>query len=191
MTNATSRLFSLSLAALIALPASAALPIKPGLWETSSKMQTAEGELGTAMAVLQQQMANMTPEQRKSLEAMIAKNGGGIAVPEFGKDGSVLTKVCLTPEMIANSQLPSGTKQNGCTHKNAPLAGGILTTTFSCTNPPAQGQVRFVLKSETSYTMTMNTTATINGATQTMSAQGSGTWVSADCGKVKPVAPPK
>jgi hypothetical protein len=173
---------------LVALPASAALPIKPGLWETSSKMQTANGEVGAALAAFQQQMANMTPEQRKSLEGLIAKNGGGFTLPTVGADGAVVTKVCLTREMIEKSQLPTQPNQHGCTHKSSPVSGGVMTATFSCTNPPAKGQARFVLASETAYTMTMTSSATINGKTENMKVEGSGKWLGADCGAVKPVS---
>lgn len=171
---------------VLALPAGAALPIKPGLWETSSRMEAAGGEVSAALSALQQHMATMTPEQRKSLEGMIDKNGGGFTLPEMGKDGAVVTRVCLTPDMIAKSQLPTQPNQHGCTHKNSPVVDGVMTASFNCTNPPAKGQARFVLKNQTSYTMTMNSTATINGKSENMQVSGSGNWIGADCGSVKP-----
>lgn len=164
----------------------AALPIKPGLWESTSRVQAADGQFAGALAALQQQMGSMSPEQRKSIEGMIASNGGGFTLPTVSSNGDVVTKVCLTPEMIENSQLPTPANQYGCTHTSSPVVGATLNTSFSCTNPAAKGQARFVAQNDKAYTMTMDSTATINGAAERMKVQGSGRWLGADCGSVKP-----
>ena len=161
--------------------------MKPGLWETTSKMQAANGEMASAMAMMQKQMANMSPEQRKAMEAMMAKQGSGISMPTVTDDGAIITKTCMTKEMIDKSQLLTQQTQRGnCTQKNTPMEGGVIKTTFSCTNPPAKGEARIVIKSDTSYNMTMNSTATVNGKQESMAFDASGKWLGADCGKVKP-----
>jgi hypothetical protein len=49
--------------------------LKAGLWEVSSKMTSASGELEKATAEMQAQMASMPPEQRKMMDEMMAKQG--------------------------------------------------------------------------------------------------------------------
>lgn len=165
--------------------------IKPGLWETTSKMKSANGEMASAMAMMQKQMANMSPEQRKAMEAMMAKHGGGFTMPTVTDDGGIVTKVCMTKEMIDKSQLLSQQTQRGnCTQKTSPMVGGVINTTFSCTNPPAKGEARFVIKNDTAYSMSMNSTATVNGKPESMAVDASGKWLGADCGNVKPYTMP-
>ena len=59
--------------------------MKPGLWEVSSKMKTASGEMERGMAEMQAQMAAMTPEQRKMMESMYAP---GVIIPDLSKASS-------------------------------------------------------------------------------------------------------
>ena len=47
---------------------------KAGLWEVSST-SGGSAEIDTAMAQMQQQMACMPPEQRKQMEAVMARQG--------------------------------------------------------------------------------------------------------------------
>ena len=47
---------------------------KAGLWEVSST-SGGSAEIDTAMAQMQQQMASMPPEQRKQMEAVMARQG--------------------------------------------------------------------------------------------------------------------
>jgi len=125
------------------------------------------------------------------MEAMMAKHGGGITMPTVTEDGGIVTKVCMTKEMIDKSQLLSQQTQRGnCTQKNSPMVGGVIKTTFTCTNPPANGEARFVIKSDTSYSMTMNSTATVNGKQESMAVDASGKWLGADCGNIKPFTMP-
>src|SRR4051794_26771635 len=55
--------------------ASAQQNMKPGLWEITTNMKSASGEMEKARAQMQQQMASMPPEQRKQMEDMMAKQG--------------------------------------------------------------------------------------------------------------------
>ena len=55
------------LAATVALPASAQ-SIKPGLWQTTNKMSSADPQTDQAMSGLLQQLGNLTPEQRQKVD---------------------------------------------------------------------------------------------------------------------------
>lgn len=182
------RVLPLLISPLLALPAQAALQMKPGLWETRFKTQAGSPGANAAMDMLREHMANMTPEQRKQMEAALARHGGGMTMPNMEADGSVVTRICVTQDMIAKSQLPTQPAQGGCTFKNSPVAGNTLTVTFSCKNPPATGQTRVVMQSDSAYTATMTSTSTLEGHTENIKAEGTGKWLSADCGAVKPAA---
>ena len=72
----------------------------PGLWEHSTEINTGSGEMGAAMAKMQEQLAAMPPEQRKQMAAAMGRQGMGMgmgmgisAAPGQG----MIFKVCLTP----------------------------------------------------------------------------------------------
>ena len=49
--------------------------MKAGLWEITQKMKSGSAEMNNAMAAMQDQMAKMTPQQRKQMQDMMAKQG--------------------------------------------------------------------------------------------------------------------
>lgn len=177
-------------AAAASLPA-AAQTMKPGLWETTSKVESANGEMAAAMAQMQKQLAAMPPEQRKAMAEMMAKHGGGMQLPTMNPDGSMVTKMCMTKEMIARSELLTQQQNGSCTHKNSPVVGGVMTMTFSCTSPPSSGEARFVFRGDTGYSMTMNSKGVMNGKNESVSIDASGKWLGADCGGIKPLVMPQ
>ncbi len=179
--------------ATILLCATAAVPawaqsMKPGLWETTSKFESGNGEMANAMAQMQKQMASMSPQQREAMAQMMSKHAG-VTMPTMSADGGMVTKVCLTKEMVDNKQLLI--QQHGnCTQKNSPIVGGAMTMTFTCTNPAASGEAHFAFKGDTNYSMTMHSSGTVNGKQETMSVDTTGKWLGADCGGIKPLAMP-
>ena len=82
---------------------------KAGLWEVSGNLG-GSAEIDTATAQMQQQMASMPPEQRKQMEAVMARQGVNMS----NTPSVVSSKMCLTKEMIERSQMPEQT-QGDCT----------------------------------------------------------------------------
>ena len=154
--------------------------IKPGLWETNSKITSGSGKLNDAMAMAQQQLAGMNPEQRARIEGMMARQG-----VVLNNDG-VVAKVCITPEMAAKQQLPVQQRGN-CSFQHAPLAGKTMSYSFSCTNPDGRGEGSATFTSPTSYTASTRVTTTATGASEMVNIDSSGRWLAADCGAVKPM----
>ena len=107
---------------------------KAGLWEVSS---TSGGcaEIDTAMAQMQQQMASMPPEQRKQMEAVMARQGVNMS----STPGVVSSKMCLTKEMIERSQMPVQT-QGDCTSTTSNKTSTGMTFKFTCASPPSSGE---------------------------------------------------
>lgn len=174
----------LLLGSALALP-SFAQSIKPGLWEITNKVDSNNGELGAAMADMQKQMAAMSPEERKTMEQMMAKHGvqmGGAG------NGAMRTKMCITPEMAKKNDVMIQ-QQGECTSTRSPAVGGKMKFSFTCKNPRTNGEGEVAFSGDTSYQMKMRMVSGPKNETMTM--DGSGKWLGADCGNVKPFATPK
>ena len=156
---------------------------KPGLWETNNKMGGGGGKLQGALAMAQQHLASMDPEQRKQIEGMMARQGVVVS-----NDG-VVAKMCITPEMAAKQQLPI--QQHGnCSYQHDKPVGNTMAFSFSCTNPRANGEGSASFTSPTTYTSSMRVTTDATGSSETVNIDSSGRWLGADCGAVKPVMLP-
>jgi len=178
---------SLILLCLAALPAHAQ-SLKPGLWELSNRIASGSPETMQAMAAAQQTMANMAPEQRKTMEQMMARHGVSMSL---GDAGGVTLTYCLTKEQAEKQELPSG-QPGQCTTSRTPVPGG-MNVSFNCTKPPSSGNGQVIFNGNTGYTMRMNVNTAAHGKAQNMVVEGSGRWLSAECGAVTampPVAPP-
>jgi len=99
--------------------------LKPGLWESTTQMN-ATGETGKAMAEAQKQLANLPPDQRKMMEAMMAQQGIGMGQ----QAGSVSVKFCLTPEMVERNDIV--TQQGDCQHSVSPRSPNHMKFSFVC-----------------------------------------------------------
>lgn len=157
--------------------------LKPGLWESSSKMQ---GGMGSQMAAMQEEIAKMPPEQRKMMQDMLAKQGTtlGAAGP-----GSISSKVCLTKEMIERNEMSGN--QGDCTSTASPRIGNTMKTSFTCAKQGTSGDVQVTYVSAEAYTMKMSINTVVKGKTEKMDMDGQGKWLATDCGTVKPMILPK
>jgi len=168
----------------LALPA-AAQSMKPGLWEINNKM--GGGQMDAQMAEMQKQLAQMPPEQRKQMEAMMAQRGMKMG----GAGGGTTMQVCMTKEMVERSDMPMQQQQNDCKVTSQSRSGNTMKMAYTCASPPSSGEGEFTYNGAESYSskMTINTTA--NGKPQVMKMEGTGKWLGADCGNIKPMVPPK
>jgi len=171
---------------LIASQPALAQSTKPGLWEINHKMG-GSAEMDQAMAQMQQQMASMPPAQRKQMEDMLAKQGMSMGA---GAGGGISMKVCMTKEMAERNEMPQA-QQGDCKSTAAPRVGNTQKISFVCTQPPSSGEGQITFTSNEAYTMKMVTTTTVKGKPEKMTLDGSGKWLSADCGAVKPMTMPK
>jgi hypothetical protein len=194
--------------------AASAQTIQSGLWETTSKMQGGSGEMGKAMAQSQDQMAKLSPEQRKAMtQAMSPENQKTIMAqmqkqmaslpPEqrkameqsiaafsnigVGADGSMAIKMCITQEMIDRKNWMAKT-DGKCTHTVGNATGNTQKFGFTCSEPASSGEGTVTFLSKTSYTSSMKINSVHNGKPQSMMFESSSKFLSANCGDVKPVA---
>lgn len=173
---------------LVTLQVAHAQNVKPGLWETTSKMKTGSGQMEQAMAQAQKQMASLPPEQRKMMEEMMAKQG--VSMGASGAPGTTTAKYCISREMAETNTLPAQQEGN-CKSTASPRVGNTMKIGFTCTNPVSSGEGTITFTSAEAYTtkMTMNTSA--GGKPETINLDASSKWLSADCGALRPLAPPK
>jgi hypothetical protein len=169
----------LALAAACAASGASAQNLKPGLWEVQHKMK-GNPEMERQLEEARRQMAAMPPEQRKQMEAVLAGQGVQMAV------GGQNVRMCLTREMVERNEIPA--QQGDCKVTNQQRTGNSLKVAFSCTNPPSSGESRMTINSPESYAMTTTATSSIDGRVEKMSVEGTGRWLGADCGNLRPPA---
>jgi Protein of unknown function (DUF3617) len=160
--------------------------LKSGLWEITSKT-TLNGQ---AMPNMGDMLKNMSPAQRKQMEAMMAKQG--VSMPSAAADGSTTAKVCMTPQHIAQGALtqPGGTQN--CSQQAVQQIGNTMKFSFVCTQPAAQGEGVATWNSDnTQFTNKVKMRSERNGKPYESEMEGGGKWLGADCGNVKPLPLPK
>jgi len=183
MTAAMSVVRSVAIAAALAaaLPAVAA-SIKPGLWEMTSKIPSADPAAMQAMAQAQQQMAALPPEQRRAIDEALAKQGVSLALAE---GGGIKMKFCITPEQAANPTMPHG-QPGDCSSTRTPIPGG-LAVQFTCRNPASRGNGQVIFDGDSGFSMRMAVDSQVAGKAQHMTTESTGRWLARDCGSAQPV----
>ncbi|MFA9218443.1 MAG: DUF3617 domain-containing protein [Sphingomonadaceae bacterium] len=149
--------------------------MKAGQWELQNKITSSNAQTDQAMAAALRQLASLPPEQRAQIEALMAKNGA--SMPKVSGDGSMQLSVCVTPEMAARQEIPTG-QQGNCSSTNLVVPGG-LNLSFRCTNPASSGTgtVRFI--GDSGYTSSMTVTTHAHGKPEQMQVESKGRWLGA------------
>ena len=176
--------------ALACLLAAACLPataqsLKPGLWEVHNKM-SGNAQMDQAMAEMHKQLATMPADQRKQMEAMMAQRGVAMAPGSGG--GGMAVRTCMTKEMVDRNDVPM---QDGCRITSQQRSGNTTKMAFACSNPPSSGDGQFTYHSGESYSSRMTVKTVVQGRNETMAMEGTGKWLGADCGSIRPMVVPK
>lgn len=178
------------------------LDMKPGLWEHSFKLsggslgslqQEQQQQMQQAMMEMKQRFADMPPEQRQQLEAMMKQNGIEVDTSallaadskvQLSKDGT-LVKECVTQAQIDKGELPAPEKN--CKNTVVQKSSNVFKVTYQCTGATqAQGSAEVTFQNSKSYTGKAFYSLGATGSSQTMEGTMSGKWLSSDCGSVKP-----
>ncbi len=176
------RVRSVSSALLFAAMSSAAVAQTqaPGLWEYSVAFKSQGGEMEKALAEMQNQLAAMSPAERKGMERAMA--GSGLSL---GPKGHTI-KVCVTPEDAARKAAPQ-TQDANCTQDVVKRSGGTIMTKWQCTGAnPSSGEGEVTFTSDKAFTGKAAVTSTSKGKSETLNIEQRGKWLAADCGTVKP-----
>jgi hypothetical protein len=105
--------------------------LKPGLWEMKPIRQVVDGrdltaQMASASAKMAQAMANMTPEQRKQMQAMMS----GQSRPQGANGGG--TRICISPAMAAKDK-PMVDSEGRCEPAKVSRSGNKTSFEFNCT----------------------------------------------------------
>ena len=165
-----------------ALPAGAQT-MKPGLWELSNKVSSQDGQMQSAMAMMQKQLATMAPDQRQAMQQMLERNGVQMNI---GAGGALTTRICMTKEMIQRKEFPVA--EGDCKQKVTQQSASRMKIAFSCTKPPTSGEGELTLDSDTSYRAKMHIKGMQGGQQQDVDMDVTGKWLSTDCGKLRPIS---
>jgi leucyl aminopeptidase (aminopeptidase T) len=158
--------------------------LKPGLWEITNKMKSSGGEMEKMQAQMQEKLAKMPSGERKKMEEMMAQHGVKMGA---GSAGGMTAQTCMTKEMSERNEIPT---HGDCKMTKQQRSGNTTSFAFSCTNPPSSGEGQHTFVSPEAYTFKMTMTTSVHGKPETMTMDGSGKWLAADCGSLKPMRPP-
>ncbi len=173
------RIVTASLAMLISTGLWAAdvkIPVTPGQWEITSKMQHSDPKVQKAMEEAQKAMANMPPEQRKMMEDMMRKQG--VQMSSSG-DGSTTISMCVTQAMVDQSSWMNQ-QSAGCTHSTTG-GNGKYQMSFSCKDPASSGTGEYAFTGTDAYNFTMDVVSGSGKSAQKMRMTGTGKLLNKNC----------
>lgn len=170
-----------TLAVVSAVAQGAAEPaVKPGLWEVTLTRQFMDGRdvtvlVPAALAGIQQFMGNLSPQQRRQVEATLGR-----------APASTKQRICISPEMAAGDKplLPPEVK---CQPSSFNRDTGRITFEFTCAdqNGTTAGKGESTLGAESVTTRIDMVTNNANGK-HTWQNETLATYIGADCGALKP-----
>ncbi|MET4576116.1 DUF3617 domain-containing protein [Ottowia thiooxydans] len=170
---------------LAATSVAQAQSVKPGLWDSTVLRLTVDGkdmlaQMNAAQEQMRKSLAQLPPDQRKRMEAMMSAQSGGGAT----------SRICISPEMAAKDgsmfQRPANSE---CETPKFSKNGNRTNFEMSC----KQGGTQTVAKGETLIAgdqMTTKVDAVVTeagGVKRTSVTETQMKFVSSDCGSVKPV----
>lgn len=161
--------------------------MKPGLWEVKQIKQVMDGQdmaaqMASAQAQMQQQLAKMSPEQRKQMEAMMGRQGLPSPTAAAGA-----TRICISPAMAAMDK-PMVDPEGRCEPAKVSRSGNKTSFEFNC---KVQGRAT-VGKGESTHsgdtvTTRMDMTTTDASGRHTMQSESQMKYLGPDCQGIKPV----
>ncbi len=154
---------------------------KPGLWEYKVTKQVVDGrdmqaQMAAAEAQMKQAMANLTPEQRKQMEAMTKRQGTSA--------GAI--SICISKEMAARDKPVLGPKSH-CETIRSNRSGNKVSFEIRCSN---KGQTTSGKGETTIGSDLMKTVMDINMSdahgSHTIHSESQMKFIGSDCRGVKP-----
>jgi hypothetical protein len=171
----TALLVIAGLCAAAALAQTTALDLNPGLWQITST-----GSMSGAPPIPPETLANMTPEKRAQVQAMMQAAMAHAGEPQIAQR-------CVTEDQLRRGLNFDERTNPSCHRTMVSTSSTLLVVHEECTGArPMVGDFRFTaVDRETmkgDITVVMGTSA--NATTVQRSLQGK--WLGSDCGDVKP-----
>jgi hypothetical protein len=167
--------------AVAAAQAASAHNMRAGLWER--ELTISGGGAQAALAQAQQRMAEMSPQDRERVRAMMQAQGMSMG----GPGQPIKARVCVTPEQAARQEMPD--PDGRCRNSGYTRSGDTVRFRFTCEPRPdgnggGSGEGEFTLVSDTEHRGKMAMETMRKGQKVRMDMQFSGRWLQADCGGV-------
>lgn len=177
--------------------------MKAGLWEntmawdadSAKEMQVMQtDQMKAAMDQMKEQFANMPPEQRKQMEAIMAQSGMEIKDDgvSFKNDqvkissSGTTAKTCITQAEIDRGELPDDV--DGCKSTLTKITATRFKSTYVCSGEEqSTGESEVNFHSPKHYSGTGSMVHVMNGEKRTMKFKMEGKWLGTNCGDIKPV----
>ena len=159
--------------------------LKPGLWEMKPIRQVVDGrdltaQMASASAKMAQAMANMTPEQRKQMQAMMS----GQSRPQGANGGG--TRICISPAMAAKDK-PMVDSEGRCEPAKVSRSGNKTSFEFNCTGDGRSevGSGESTISGDT-VTTRVDMTMTDARGRHSMQTESQMRYLGPDCQGIKP-----
>jgi hypothetical protein len=148
---------------------------RPGLWETSITTQT------PGMAIPDDRLAKLTPEQRAAFQAAMSSRMGAGAQP-------LITKTCETAETLKTEDNYGQYKNTSCKITPVSSSGSQRVMHMSCETATIKTEAKIIIENSDPehFSGTIVTQINSQGRNMESSQKLSGKWISSDCGDVKP-----
>ncbi len=156
---------------------------KPGLWEYKVTKQVVDGrdmqaQMAAAVAQMKQAMANLTPEQRKQMEAMTRGQGASTGVGAMS--------FCISKEMAARDKPVLG-PQSHCETIKSNRSGNKVSFEIKCSNKgqTTSGKGETTISGDLMKTVMDIDTTDAHGS-HTIHSESQMKFIGADCQGIKP-----
>lgn len=170
---------------MIALLLSIAI-ISSSATEKNTNMRAGLWEVKTSSDLLR--LAQHIPKDQLKGIAEIAKEYG-LEMPQLD-NGAAISQACITEKMAAQQTLPNfHQKELGCTTSKATRNGNQYHVNFFCNSAALKGSgnAQGLITSAERFSGTSHFKGIAQGASINEKADIQGQWISANCGKVKPL----
>ena len=168
-------LASIVLAGAISNAAAEPLDIKPGAWQ-----MTVKGEMHGMPPIPEEQLKNLSPQQRAAIENMMA---------ESAKPHTREITQCITQEDLNKSENLFNSDQPGmsCNNKLSKHSSNSMTGTIDCTKDGTRATGDFSYEAKDREHVTGKVSMTITNGKNTMTTTGTmdGHWLGAECTKTE------
>ena len=174
------RCLAFAIAALCVTTVAQAADVRPGLWEFRSTRMSVAGlpDMSSQMALMQQQLKNLSPDMRRMMEEQMAARGVSL-----GDDGTV--RSCITAEQAKQDNIYSGRTEGNCTLANVVKTADTVKGRLTCTQPQASGDFEARIDGPERFTTRLD----MKSPQGDMQMETDARWVSAQCGDSQRAAP--
>jgi hypothetical protein len=162
------------------------LNMQPGLWELKATKTVVDGvdnsaQMSDAAAKMQAAMANMTPERRAQMEAMMQQHGVNLSQSA----GGPTLQICMSADMAKRNSFPVG--KDGKCQPTWTQSGNTISFTYSCQNNGVSSSGKgTVTHTSDMLSIVSDGTNTSAAGTHTDHTEVQMHYLGADCGAIKP-----